>query len=80
MTSRDIQERVKRHLYGTAAERSKLEAGARRDEARRLARLVAIEALKLVKAGNVEEAKKAQAEAHALVEEWRKLGGKGPLT
>jgi hypothetical protein len=81
MTSRtDIQQRLKRHLTGTTAQRKKIETEAAREEARRLARLVALKGLKLAKDGKKTEAAEALKEAEALEKEWRKLGGKGPLT
>lgn len=80
MTKPDIQHKLLRHITGSPAVKAKLEAEVARNQARRLARLVALRALKLAKAGNIVEATKAQAEAVALVKEWRKLGGKGPLT
>jgi hypothetical protein len=80
MTIRDIQQRLRAHLFGTEAERRRLETEAVRNEARRLARLVALKGLKFSKEGKFTEARKAATEAAALVKEWRKLGGKGPLT
>lgn len=80
MTIRDIQQRLRAHLFGTEAKRRTLEAESARNEARRLARLVALKGLQLAKEGKLTEARKAATEAAALVQEWRKLGGKGPLT
>jgi hypothetical protein len=76
----DIQEMMRRHLTGTPAQQKKLDVDAKREDARRLARLVALKGLKLAKAGKLAEAKEAHDEALYLEREWRKLGGKGPLT
>lgn len=78
--SPDIQNQLRRHLNGSPAERRKIEATVMRNEARKLARLVALEGLKLAKAGKRVAAAEKLAEAEFLEQEWRKLGGKGPLT
>lgn len=76
----DIHELVRRHMEGSHAQRKKIEADAIREDAKKLARQVAKKGLKLAKEGKRAEAEKALAEATALELEWRKLGGKGPLT
>jgi hypothetical protein len=76
----DITEQLRRHLTGTPAQQRRIEADVARNEARRLARLVALEGLRLSKAGDEEGAKAKLNEAEHLEKKWRKLGGKGPLT
>lgn len=70
MTTPDIMQLLRRHVYGTKAERAKIEeamAGVKVTE--ELAREAALVGLQCAKAGEMAEAKKAQAKA----DKWMRL-------
>ena len=73
MTKPDIQQLLRRHVFGTNAERDRIEeamAGVKVTED--LAREAATKGLACVRAGRIAEARKAQAEAN----KWIKLQAK----
>lgn len=69
-TKPDIQQLLRRHVYGSKAEKTRIEeAMAGVKVTNDLAREAALKGLACVKVGNIAEAKKAQAEA----DKWMKL-------
>lgn len=70
MAKPDIQQLLRRHVFGTEAQKRRIdEAMAGVKVTNELAREAALKGLACVKAGNVAEARKAQAEA----DKWWKL-------